>query len=1153
MEASLGMPTATSVRTLPVKLMIENRTLINQHQRGVGGVKVSFTHLIAFALVQALKKFPVMYSTFRWDTSTPQHVRPKSVNLGLAIDVKHRNRHALMVPNIKAVDSMHFSQLLASYNELVRRARSRQLTVADFQGTTVTITNPGMIGTSLSVPRLMPQQGVIIGIGAIGFPPEYHSIPPSAINKVGLSPVMTITSTYDHRVIQGAESGAFLKHVEELLLGKHDFYHSVFRDLNIPYPPYAHFLDSTPQLGRYGGTTGELDMVSKQARVMMLIRSFRVLGHLQADTNPLGYTWKYHPDLDPAHYGLTVWDLDREFVTGGLGRRDALPLREILDILRETYMRRIGVAFMHITSPIEKRWLQERIESKRNMDEVSLEDKRHILHKLNSAEAFEQFLHTRYIGHKRFSLEGGESVVPMLDAIISDAADQKVHEVVIGMAHRGRLNILANIMGKSYESIFTEFEGSINPDTIYGSGDVKYHLGTSGQYHSRHGASIRLSLASNPSHLESVSPIVEGMVRAKQDRLRAEDDPKAPGGDIHDAVIPLLIHGDAAFAGQGVVAETLNFSQLRGYHTGGTIHIVINNQIGFTTGPSEARSSTYATDVARLIEAPIFHVNADYPEACVRVARLALDYRQVFNKDVVIDMLCYRQHGHNEGDEPSYTNPLLYQQIEKKRSPRKLYTEMLLRRGEMPPEEAETMLEDFRQLLQNAFERTSDLKQKDAAAILERYHNRSYETPPKVDTRPSSEAMEQVLTALLRFPDGFAIHPKLLAQFRRRDQHMRTEGRIDWAFAEALAFGTLLVEGTTVRLSGQDSRRATFSQRHAVVYDQNTGQEYIPLNNISVNQERLFIFDSLLSEYAVCAFEYGYSVADTKALVMWEAQFGDFSNGAQIVFDQFLSAAEEKWGQCSGLVVLLPHGYEGQGPEHSSARLERFLQLCAEGNMIVCNLSTPANYFHALRRQVKRDIKKPLVLMTPKSLLRHRHAISSPEDILSGQFLPVIPSDRDPSRITRVIITSGKIYYDLLAVLEKEPSKSECIALVRIEQYYPFPWEALQTELARYSADCEMCWVQEEPANMGAWTYIQPYLKSTLRTIFGKDHPHLDYVGRTPSASPGDRQRHGAQAGTGTGRGGSYVGVAMPSSACCVCARCGTLSLLRRGALLRAW
>ena len=925
------------------------------------------------------------------------------------------------------------------------------------------------------------------------------------ISKVGLSPVMTITSTYDHRVIQGAESGAFLKHVEQLLLGEHDFYKDVFQSLSIPHPPYVHASDSTPQFGNYRGLgSQEADLVQKQAHVMILIRVFRVLGHLQADTNPLGYTWKYHPDLDPATYGLSVWDLDREFVTGGLGGHDVLSLRKILGILRETYTQRVGVAFMHITSPAERRWLQDNIESQgSNADPMTLQEKRRILHNLNAAEAFEQFLHTRYIGHKRFSLEGGESVIPILDAVISDAADRGVHEVVIGMAHRGRLNVLVNIMGKSYEAIFTEFEGSINPDTIYGSGDVKYHLGTDGIYTNENGVQIDLSLASNPSHLESVSPVVEGMARAKQDQLRAEENPDVPDDDIRDAVIPLLIHGDAAFAGQGVVAETLNFSQLRGYHTGGTIHIVINNQIGFTTGPSEARSSMYATDVARLIEAPIFHVNADYPEACVRVARLALDYRQVFNKDIVIDLLCYRQHGHNEGDEPTYTNPLLYQQIMQKRSPRKLYTELLMRRGELSVEEAEQILGDFRGRLQHAFEHTSNLKQKDAEGMLDRFQNRQYNKLPDVDTTPDPQDFQRVLGSLMTFPDGFAIHTKLHRQFERRDARMHSEGRIDWAFAEALAFGTLLVEGTTVRLSGQDSRRATFSQRHAVVYDQKTGEEYIPLNNITPDQAPLYIYDSLLSEYAVCAFEYGYSVVSDNALVMWEAQFGDFSNGAQIIFDQFLSAAEEKWGQTSNLVTLLPHGYEGQGPEHSSARLERFLQLCAEGNMIVCNLSTPSNYFHALRRQIKRDVKKPLVLMTPKSLLRHPQAISSPEDLLHGRFMPVIPSDQNPSGVVRLILTSGKIYYDLLAALLKEDSeKQERVALVRIEQFYPFPWKELTAEIRRYKSALEVMWIQEEPTNMGAWTYIQPNITSVLNTVFGPDHPHLEYVGRTPSASP---------------------------------------------------
>ncbi|MCY3630323.1 MAG: multifunctional oxoglutarate decarboxylase/oxoglutarate dehydrogenase thiamine pyrophosphate-binding subunit/dihydrolipoyllysine-residue succinyltransferase subunit [Rhodothermaceae bacterium] len=1102
MEASLRIPTATSVRTFPVKLLAENRTLLNQYQRGIDGFKVSFTHIIAYAIVQALKVFPTMFSTFVREGSKPKHVRPSQVNFGLAIDIERRGRRSLLVPNIKGADQMNFAQFLGTYNELIRRSRGNALTVEDFHGTNVTLTNPGMIGTSLSVPRLMPHQGVIVGIGSIGYPPEYQAISAASASKVGLAPVMTVTSTYDHRVIQGAESGAFLAHIADLLQGNDNFYSDLFEDLHVPYPPFVLSPDSTPRLGSSQETGKEMNLVEKQAQVMIMIRVFRVLGHLQADTNPLQNNWKYHSELDPAKYGLTVWDLDREFVTGGLGGKDVLPLRDILNTLRETYTRRIGVAYMHLSSPIEKHWLQEKIETLRDSEELTLDDQRRILLKLNKAEAFERFLHTRFIGHKRFSLEGGESIVPMLDLIVNDAAEQGVHEVVIGMTHRGRLNILANIIGKSYENIFSEFEGNINPDTIYGSGDVKYHLGSKGTYETESGAKVELTLASNPSHLESITPIVQGMVRAKQDCIRDAGNTDLSDGQVTDMIIPVLIHGDAAFAGQGVVAETLNCSQLRGYHTGGTIHLVINNQIGFTTGPSEARSSTYATDVARMIEAPIFHVNGDDPEACVRVARLALDYRQVFNKDIVVDMLCYRQHGHNEGDEPTYTNPVLYQQIQKKRSPRKLYTESLLNRGAMKPDEAEKMLDDFRALLQDAFERTSDLKEKDPAAILEHFHNRSYESPPPVDTRASEDQLENILHALLQIPDGFNAHPKLMRQFERRNEKLRKSGQIDWAFAEALAFGTLLQEGTTVRLSGQDSRRATFSQRHAVIYDQITNAEYIPLNHITEEQARLHIYDSLLSEYAVAAFEYGYSVQNQDALVIWEAQFGDFANGAQIVFDQFLSAAEEKWGQTCSLVALLPHGYEGQGPEHSSARLERFLQLCAEGNMMVCNLSTPANYFHALRQQVLREVKKPLVLMTPKSLLRHPKTVSPPKELTEGEFLPVIGADKDPAKVKRIVVCSGKIYYDLLSELDKHPDEQDRIALIRLEQYYPWPHDALYKELERYNTDVEICWAQEEPANMGAWTYARPLLKSTLRSAkFGHD-PRVQYAGRHPSASP---------------------------------------------------
>jgi 2-oxoglutarate dehydrogenase E1 component len=1106
MEASLKVPTATSVRTIPVKLIAENRALINDYQRYVGGDKVSYTHMIAWAIVKGLKAYPNLNTIFRREDGTPQHVLPKQVNLGLAIDVERRGKRTLLVPNIKGADRLTFSQFIGRYNDLVRRARTNSLDLSDLEGTTATLTNPGMIGTVLSVPRLMQGQGVIVGVGAIGYPTEYYAIPPDLIGKTGISQVMSITSTYDHRIIQGAESGAFLKYIEELLLGRHDFYEEIFGHLNIPYQPYSFAKDNTPQVGRVHHDAG-MDMVHKQARVLQLIRAYRVRGHLQADVNPLGYQWAYHPELDPAKYGLTIWDLDREFVTGGLGGVDVLPLREVLDIVRKTYTRKVGIEFMHISDPGEKRWLQERIEPVRGVEPISQAAKLRMLQKLNAAEAFETFLHTKYIGHKRFSLEGAETIIPMLDMILSDAADQEVHEVVIGMAHRGRLNVLANIMNKPYEVIFSEFEGNLDPNTMQGSGDVKYHLGAHAVHEAPSGAKIDLTLASNPSHLEAVNPVVEGMVRAKQERLR-ERKVEAPTGDYHDAVIPVLIHGDAAFAGQGVVAETLNLSQLPGYRTGGTIHIVINNQIGFTTGPQDARSSTYATDVARMIQAPIFHVNGDDPEACIRVARLALDYRQVFNKDVVIDMLCYRVRGHNEGDEPTYTQPLLYRKIEGKRSVRKIYTELLLRRGDMKPEEAERMLDDFRARLQEAFARTKALEAKEGDRAAPPPEKKTRPAPEVVDTRAPREALEAIVKTLTHFPDTFHIHKKLLRQFQRREKLFFEERRIDWGLGEALAFGSLLLEGTKVRLSGQDSRRGTFSHRHAVLYDQETGEEYIPLNHIREGQSELTIYDSLLSEYAVCGFEYGFSVADPRALVLWEAQFGDFANGAQIIFDQFLSAAAEKWGQQSSLVLLLPHGYEGQGPEHSSARLERFLQLCAEDNMIVGNFTTPANFFHALRRQVKSAVRRPLVVMSPKSLLRHPLAVSDPDDFSERGFHPVYPAEADPAAADRLLLCGGKVYYDLLQALQKSEDRRDKVAITRIEQYYPFPEEEIRSELTRYRNVKDVVWVQEEPANMGAWNFLRYRLDGLLEALHGDCTHRVAYVGRPASASPATGSAH---------------------------------------------
>ena len=1101
MEDSLGIPTATSSRTMPVKLLQENRTLLNGYQKQVGGEKVSYTHIIGYALVQGLKKFPDMNSTFRRDEEgTPQHVKPDQINLGLAIDIERRGKRTLLVPNVKDAGSLSFAEFVGVYNDLIARAHNGDLELSDFQGTTATLTNPGMIGTSMSVARLMPGQGVIVGAGAIGYPPEYRGYDSKVASKAGVSPVMTLTSTYDHRVIQGATSGGFLNHVEELLLGQHDFYQELFGSLGVPHQPFRMAQDSTPQLGQHE-PKDELDMTEKQAAVLQLIRAYRVRGHLQADTNPLGYEWEYHSELDPASYGLTVWDLDREFITGGLGGEEKLPLREILSILRKAYTSKVGTAFMHLSDPQEKRWIQNRIEPMRDAEPPSEEERRDIMQKLNAAEAFERFLHTKYIGHKRFSLEGAETMIPIIDRLLSDAADDGVKDVVMGMAHRGRLNVLANIIGKPYEEIFSKFEGNIDPNTTQGSGDVKYHLGAGGTFTSDNGNDLTLSLASNPSHLEAVNPVVEGMSRAKQNLLR-DQHPEAAEDDYHDAVMPFLIHGDAAFSGQGVVAETLNLSKLRGYTTGGTVHLVINNQIGFTTPPGDARSSTYATDLARAIEAPIFHVNGDDPEACVRIARLAFEYRQRFNKDVVIDMMCYRVHGHNEGDEPTFTQPLLYEKIEEKRSPRKLYTEMLLRRGDVEPEEAEQMLDDYRGRLQEAFDRTKDLEEKDADEALEERIQRQEDSQlPSVDTGTKREYLERVVEVLTDLPDDFNVHPKLKRQFDKRDTLFYEDEKIDWAFAETMAFGSLLQEDTRVRLSGQDSRRATFSQRHAVLFDQETGEEYTPLNNLSDDQARLLIYDSLLSEYAVAGFEYGYSVMDTNALVCWEAQFGDFANGAQIVWDQFLSAAEQKWGQTSSLVALLPHAYEGQGPEHSSARLERFLQLCAEQNMIVANFSTPANYFHALRRQVKRDINKPLVIMTPKSLLRHPKCVSTPQELTDGSVEEVIPAETDPTQTTRHILCSGKVYYDLVKALEDDNRRNE-IAITRLEQFYPFPEAEIQAELERYADVDETVWVQEEPRNMGAWTFVESRLDTLLDDVHGHCEQRIQYVGRPASASP---------------------------------------------------
>jgi 2-oxoglutarate decarboxylase len=1119
METSLTVPTATSIRNIPVKVLEENRRVINNHLALTGQPKASFTHIIAWAIVKSVRELPRMNAAFAQNDGTPSRIDREDVNIGLAIDVEKKDgTRSLLVPNIKRSQTLDFATFLKAYNDVVRKARNNALEIADFEGTTISLTNPGTIGTIASVPRLMMTQGTIIATGAIDYSAEYSAADPSVLADLGISKVMTMTSTYDHRIIQGAESGAFLARVHELLIGADHFYDDIYRDLRIPYEPWRWSKD------RSRHNANEDERVAREAAVLQMINAYRVRGHLLADLDPLEYTVKAHPELDPAFYGLTIWDLDREFVCGGLCGKITAKLRDILDTVRETYCGKIGPEYMFIGETVQKKWLQDRMEPTRNQQPLDLATKRRILMKLNDAEAFEKFLHTKYVGHKRFSMEGAETTIPMLDFLFNEATADGVIEGVIGMAHRGRLNVLANVLGKSYEKIFHEFEGDVDPNTTQGSGDVKYHLGAEGVHQTPSGSHMRLSLASNPSHLEAVDPIVEGMVRAKQKLL----------GDKQRAwVIPVLLHGDAAFAGQGVVAETLNFSQLRGYRTGGTVHIVINNQIGFTTGPESARSSVYATDVAKMVQAPIFHVNGDDPEACIRAMKLAYDFRQQFHKDVVIDMICYRRHGHNEGDEPSLTQPKMYKAIKEHRSVRKIYTETLLRRGDIDPAEAEGWLDQFQAKLQEAFDRTKEDKEPPSShgpALYTDEEVTGFQKEASPDTAITPEQLALVGRALTTVPQSFTTHPKLKPILAKRAAMAEGREPMDWAFGELMAFGTVLLDGFRVRLSGQDSGRGTFSQRHALLFDYATGQGYVPLNALAhersekpadpvivdnalsqdvnePNAEVSFaVYDSLLSEYGVLGFEYGYSVADPGALVLWEAQFGDFVNGAQIIIDQFISSAEEKWGQHSGLVMLLPHGYEGQGPEHSSARLERFLTLCAEGNIQVVYPTTPAQIFHALRRQMKNDPRKPLIVMTPKSLLRHPQATSTVAELTSGRFEPVLHDVLvNASGVQRVVMTSGKVFYDLKNARDKAAAN---VPILRLEQYYPFPQPMLAAALAQFPDAKELLWVQEEPRNMGAWPFLHERLAGLL-----KPGQTLRYVGRPISASPatGSHHRHEEQ------------------------------------------
>jgi multifunctional 2-oxoglutarate metabolism enzyme len=1060
MNASLEVPTATSVRAIPAKLMIDNRVVINNHLKRTRGGKISFTHLLGYAIVQAVKDFPTMNRHFAEVDGKPNAITPAHTNLGLAIDLPGKGgSRSLVVAAIKRCETMRFGQFIAAYEDIVRRARDGKLTAEDFSGVTISLTNPGTLGTVHSVPRLMPGQGTIVGAGAMEYPAEFQGASEERINEVGIGKLITLTSTYDHRIIQGAESGAFLRAVHELLLSD-DFFDEIFRELGIPYEPVRWRTDNPDPISH------------KNARIIELIAAYRNRGHLMADIDPLRLDktrFRSHPDLDVLTHGLTLWDLDREFKVDGFAGAQYKKLRDVLSVLRDAYCRHVGVEYTHILEPEQQRWIQDRVEVKH--DKPTVAEQKYILSKLNAAEAFETFLQTKYVGQKRFSLEGAETVIPMMDAAIDQGAEHHLDEVVIGMPHRGRLNVLANIVGKPYSQIFSEFEGNLNPSQAHGSGDVKYHLGASGTYLQMFGDNdVEVSLVANPSHLEAVDPVLEGIVRAKQDLVD-----KGDGADGF-TVMPLMLHGDAAFAGQGVVAETLNLALLRGYRTGGTIHIVVNNQIGFTTSPQDSRSSEYCTDVAKMVGAPIFHVNGDDPEAAAWVARLAVDFRQAFKKDVIIDMLCYRRRGHNEGDDPSMTQPYMYDVIDTKRGVRKTYTEALIGRGDISMKEAEDALRDYQGQLERVFNEVRELEKHDIEPSESVESDQL--TPQGLSTAVDKSLLARIGDAHLAFPEGFNVHPRVMPVLEKR-REMAYEGKVDWAFGELLALGTLVSEGKLVRFSGQDTRRGTFTQRHAVIIDRKTGAEFTPLQLLATNLDgnpsggKLMVYDSALSEYAAVGFEYGYSVGNQEAMVLWEAQFGDFVNGAQTIIDEFISSGEAKWGQLSDVVLLLPHGHEGQGPDHTSGRIERFLQVCAEGSMTVAMPSTPANYFHLLRRHGMDGIHRPLIVFTPKSMLRNKAAVSDIKDFTEIKFRSILEEptydegDGDRSKVTRILLTSGKIYYDLAA--RKAKDKRDDVAIVRVEQLYPLPKRRLGATLDQYPNVEQYFWVQEEPANQGAW------------------------------------------------------------------------------------
>ena len=1089
MEESLEIPTATTVRDMPVKLMWENRSMINDHLKRTRGGKISFTHIIGYAMVKAVQLHPDMNVRYELKDGKPYVIQPEHINLGLAIDLPQKDgSRALVVAAIKECETKSFSEFVEAYEDIVTRSRKNKLTMDDFSGVTINLTNPGGIGTRHSIARLTKGAGSIIGVGSMDYPAEFAGASADRLADLGVGRLVTLTSTYDHRVIQGAESGEFLRTIGQLLVDG-AFWDDLFSSMGVPYEPFR-WAQDVPNSG-----------VDKNTRVMQLIESYRSRGHLLADTNPLGWIQPGlpnpdHRDLDIATHGLTIWDLDRTFNVGGFGGKEQMTLREVLSRLRAAYTLKVGSEYTHILDRDERGWLQDRLEA--GMPKPTNAEQKYILQKVNAAEAFENFLQTKYVGQKRFSLEGAETLIPLLDSIIDTAAGQDLDEVVIGMPHRGRLNVLFNIVGKPLADIFGEFDGNYKGGQLGGSGDVKYHLGSEGHHLQMFGdGEIKVTLAANPSHLEAVDPVMEGIARAKQDILD-----KGPEGHT---VVPVMLHGDASFTGLGIVQETINLSQLRGYTNGGTVHIVVNNQVGFTTTPDSGRSTHYATDLAKGFDCPVFHVNGDDPEAVVWVGQMAAEYRRQFGKDVFIDLMVYRLRGHNEADDPSMTQPELYSVIDEHKAVREHYTNDLIGRGDLSAEDAEAAARDFHDQMESVFaehKEAGKARPKEQTGITS-----SQELTRGLDTSITAEELAELGAAYGNPPEDFEYHKRVGKVAKEREKSSR-EGGIDWGWGELIAFGSLAGEGKVVRLAGEDSRRGTFTQRHAVTFDPRNGNEYNPMHAIATskgNGGKLMVYNSALTEYAGMGFEYGYTVGNPDALVAWEAQFGDFANGAQTIIDEYISSGEAKWGQLSSLVLLLPHGYEGQGPDHSSARIERYLQLCAEGSMTVAQPSTPANHFHLLRRQALGEMKRPLVVFTPKSMLRNKAATSAVEDFTEVKRFQSVINDPnfvdvngkkvgDTDKVKTIMLVSGKLYWDLEK--KREADGRDDIAIVRVEMLHPIPFNRLREAFEAYPNATQVRFVQDEPANQGPW----PFYNEHLRTLI-PDMPELVRVSRRAQSS----------------------------------------------------